>query len=128
MAEAGLGAVVIGATASLRYFTGMSWHPSERSTGAIVHAAGGVDYICPGFERDKVSQIVGIPGDIHTWEEDESPWRLIAGLAKGRVALDDQVALFVYLGLRQVLGEERLGDAGPLINRLRRCKSPGEIA
>jgi Xaa-Pro dipeptidase len=128
MAEARVDAVLIGPTASLRYFTGMSWHPSERFTGAIVHANGGVDYVCPGFERDKVGQIIGIPGDIATWEEDESPYRLIADRAKGRIAVDDQVALFVYLGLRAAMGEDRLADAGPLINRLRRSKSASEIA
>src|SRR5690242_14353991 len=86
MDEAGLDAVLIGPTSSLKYFTGMSWHPSERFTGAIVHARGEVDYICPGFERDKVGQIIGIPGDIYTWEEEESPYRLIADRVKGRIA------------------------------------------
>jgi Xaa-Pro dipeptidase len=128
MTAEGIGAALIGPTASLRYFTGMSWHPSERFTGAMVHAHGGVDYICPGFERDKVGQIIGIPGDIHTWEEEESPYALIGKVAKGKIAVDDQVALFVYLGLRRTLGDERLADAGPLINRLRRCKSASEIA
>jgi Xaa-Pro dipeptidase len=128
MDEAGVEAVLIGPTTSLRYFLGMAWHPSERFTGAIVHAKGTVDYICPGFERDKVGQIIRISGDIYTWQEDESPYALIADRVKGRVAIDDQVALFVYLGLRRALGDERLADAGPLINRLRRCKSSNEIA
>lgn len=128
MDQAGVEAVLIGPTTSLKYFTGMSWHPSERFTGAVVHARGGIDYICPGFERDKVGQIIGIPGDIYTWEEEESPYRLIADRVKGRLAVDDQVALFVYLGLRRAFGDERLADAGPLINRLRRCKSASEIA
>jgi len=126
MDEARLDAVLIGPTASLRYFTGMSWHASERFTGAIVHAKGGVDYICPGFERDKVGQIVGVPGDIYTWEEEESPYKLIADRVSGRLAVDDQVQLFVYLGLRRMFDE--VIDAGPLINRLRRCKAESEIA
>ena len=128
MDEAGLAAVLIGPTASLRYFTGMSWHPSERFTGALLHVSGAIDYICPGFERDKVAQIVGVPGTIHTWEEEESPYRLIATrLAAGaRLGLDDQVATFVHLGLARTL--RAVADAGPLINRLRRLKSPSEIA
>ena len=126
----GLAAVLIGPTASLRYFTGMSWHPSERFTGALIHAAGGIDYICPGFEREKVSQIVGLPGDIHTWEEEESPYALIAARLKSgaRIGLDDQVPHFTYLGLARALTPERVADAGPMINALRRCKSPAEIA
>jgi Xaa-Pro dipeptidase len=48
--------------------------------------------------------------------------------ASDRLAIDDQVALFVYLGLRRAFGDARLADAGPLIHRLRRCKSASEIA
>lgn len=130
MGEASLSAVVLGATASLRYFTGVDWHPSERFTGAVVHAAGSLDYICPGFEREKVSGVIGVPGEICTWEEEENPYRLIGSRLKpgARAGLDDQVALFVYLGLCRTLGQERVADAGPLINRLRRAKSPAEIA
>ncbi len=130
MDEAGLSAIVLGPTASLRYFTGVVWHPSERFTGAIVHGAGGLDYICPGFEREKVAGIIGVPGDIHTWEEEEDPFRLIAARVTpgARIGLDDQVALFFHLGLCRAVGQERVVDAGPLINRLRRTKSPAEIA
>ena len=130
MDAAKLAAVLIGPTASLRYFTGMSWHPSERFTGTLIHASGGIDYICPGFEREKVSQIVGLPGDIHTWEEEESPYALIASRLKSgaRIGLDDQVQHFVYLGLAGTLGAGRIANAGPAINTLRRCKSAAEIA
>lgn len=129
MQTAGVSAVLIGPTASLRYFTAVAWHPSERFTGALIHQDGKVEYITPGFEREKVQGVVGIPGEIFTWEEDENPYRLIADrLPRGRLAVDDQVALFTYLGLRRALPEERLADAGPLINRLRRQKSPAEIA
>ena len=129
MDEAGVAATLLGATSSLRYFTGVAWHPSERFLGAIVYAEGGVDYIAPGFELEKVQQLISSPGDILTWEEEESPYRLIAGRAgAGKLAIDDQVALFTYRGLRREIADERLADAGPLINRLRRCKSPAEIA
>ncbi len=129
MQQANLSAVLIGPTTSLRYFTGMSWHPSERFTGALIHANGKIEYITPGFEREKVAGIIGLPGEICTWEEDESPYRLIADrLPRGTLAVDDNVALFTYLGLRHALPEERLADAGPLINRLRRQKSPAELA
>jgi Xaa-Pro dipeptidase len=130
MDESGIGAVLIGPTASLRYFTGMSWHPSERFTGALIHASGRVEYITPGFERDKVAQIIGIEGDIHTWEEDESPFSLIAARLgnKARMAVDESVALFTWLGLRGAIDDARLTGGGALINRLRRRKSKAELA
>ena len=130
MDEQGIGAVLIGPTASLRYFTGMSWHPSERFTGALIHATGRVEYVTPGFERDKVAQIIGIEGDIHTWEEDESPYRLIADRLgnKARMAVDESVALFTWFGLRGAIDDARLQGGGALINRLRRRKSKAELA
>ncbi|HWD27985.1 MAG TPA: Xaa-Pro peptidase family protein [Rhizomicrobium sp.] len=130
MDAAGLAAVVIGSTKSLVYFTGLSWHPSERFTGAIVHVSGALEYVTPGFEREKVAGSIAVPGDILTWEEEESPFDLIASRMKpgAKIALDDQVALFVYLGLARTMGAERIADGAPLINALRRCKSPAEIA
>src|SRR5262245_36434177 len=65
-AEAGYSSVLLGPTTSLRYFTGVAWHPSERFTGAIVHAAGGLDYVCPRFELEKVSGLVTLPGEMFT--------------------------------------------------------------
>jgi Xaa-Pro dipeptidase len=128
MEETGIGAVVIGATTSLRYFTGINWHPSERFTGVVVTPKA-LTYVCPGFERDKVQSLVTIPGDILVWQEHENPYAVIAdATGGGTVALDNQMPIFTYLGLRQALGDERLMDGGPLINRLRRIKAPEEIA
>jgi Xaa-Pro dipeptidase len=128
MEKDGLAAVLLGPTTSLRYFTGISWHPSERFTGALVHADGRLEYICPRFERDKVGGLITLPGEVLTWEEDESPAKLIAGRAAGQIGLDDQMALFFYRALARAADTARLADAGPRINRLRRCKSSAEIA
>jgi Xaa-Pro dipeptidase len=130
MEASGIGAVLIGPTASLRYFTGVAWHPSERFTGALIHADGRVDYVTPGFERDKVSAVIGVEGDIHTWEEDESPYRVVAGRLgnTARMAVDESVALFTWLGLKGAIDEARLSGAGALINALRRRKSASELA
>jgi Xaa-Pro dipeptidase len=129
MAEGGIDAVLLGSTSSLRYFTGVAWSPSERLTGAIVHGDR-IDYVCPRFELEKVSGLIDIPGEILTWEEEQDPFFLIADRLGGRarLALDDQLPLFMYRRLRSRLDEAQLLDAGPLINRLRRIKSAAEIA
>ena len=129
MDEVGVAVVLLGATASLRYFTGMSWHPSERFCGALVYADR-LEYVAPRFELDKVAQIIGVPGEIITWEEDGNPYRLIADRvgARGKIALDDQIALFMYRRLRGEMEDARIADAGPLINRLRRRKTASELA
>lgn len=130
----GHAALLLGSTTSLRYFTGLDWHPSERLTGALIHADGRVEYVCPRFELDKVGALTAadgaVPGDILTWEEEASPYALIAGRlpAGGRLAVDELVATFVWLGLARALGQDRLVDGGPLTVALRRIKSPAEIA
>ncbi len=130
MDEAGVGAVLIGPTASLRYFTGVNWHPSERFTGALIRADGTVEYITPGFERDKVAAVIGVEGEIFTWQEEESPYRLIADRLgnKARMAVDESVALFTWLGLRGALDDTRLQGGGAIISRLRRRKTAAELA
>lgn len=130
MEAAGVGTVLLGSTSSLRYFTGVDWYASERLVGALVHAAGGLDYITPRFELEKVEGLISLPGDILTWEEDESPWRLVADRIgrTGRMAVDERMALAMYRSLRAEIDDARLADAAPLIHPLRSRKSPAEIA
>lgn len=128
MERARVAGVLFGSTTSLRYFTGVDWHPSERFCGALISPAR-IDYIAPRFELEKVSGLVTLPGDIATWEEHESPYRLISALAPaGVIGLDPDLPLFMYRGLRREIDDARLGDAGPLIGALRARKSPAEIA
>lgn len=130
----GLAAMLLGATNSLRYYTGLDWYPSERLTGALVHADGRVQYVCPRFELDKIAGVTGnahsVAGEILTWEEEESPYALVAGAvtSDGHIAVDDQAATFVWLGLLRAMGSERLVDGGPIIVAQRGLKSAAEIA
>lgn len=130
----GTAALLLGPTASLRYYTGLDWHPSERLTGALIHADGRVEYVCPRFELDKVAGLTeasnAIAGDILTWEEEESPYALAAGRLPegGLLAVDDQAATFIWLGLSRALGADRVIDGAPLILAQRSLKSSAEIA
>jgi Xaa-Pro dipeptidase len=128
MDRARIGAVLLGSTTSLRYFTGVAWHPSERFCGAVITRAR-IDYIAPGFERKKVSGLISVPGELFTWEEDENPYKLIADrIGASTVAVDPDLPLFMYWRLRTETDDARLGDAAPLISPLRARKSPAEIA
>ena len=128
MAKSGVGAVLLGSTSSLRYFTGVVWRPSERFLGALI-APDAIEYIAPAFERTKVESLLTLPGELLTWEEDESPYRLIADRAAGKsIALDGDLPLFMYCALRREIADERLLDAAALIAPLRARKSPAEIA
>ncbi len=128
MERAEVSHVLLGSTSSLRYFTGVDWHPSERLCGALVSSTR-IDYIAPRFELEKVAGLVTLKGDIATWEEHESPWRLVADLAPaGVLALDPDLPLFMYRALRREIDDARLGDAVPLVGPLRARKSAAEIA
>lgn len=130
MEGAGVETVLLGSTSSLRYFTGLDWYASERLVGALVHASGGLDYITPQFELEKVEGLISLPGEILSWEEDESPWRLVSDRIgpAGRMAVDERMALAMYRSLRGEIDDARLADAAPLIHPLRSRKSPAEIA
>lgn len=128
MEKTGAGAVLLGSTTSLRYFTGIVWHPSERFLGALI-TADRIEYIGPGFERTKVESLISVAGELSTWEEEESPYSLIADRAAGEtVAIDGDLPLFMYRALRREIADERLTDAVPLIAPLRARKSAAEIA
>lgn len=129
MEQAGIGATLIGSTESLRYFTGLVWHSSERLLGAVI-TADEIRYVVPGFEQSRVESLPHLPGDICVWQEEESSAALVASLVPtdAILAVDEAVPLFVYNALRSVFGAARLADAAPLIRPLRARKSPQEIA
>ncbi|CDZ70563.1 Putative dipeptidase PepE [Neorhizobium galegae bv. orientalis] len=126
--EKGLGGILLGASESLRYFTGLVWHQSERLLGALVTPKS-VTYIVPGFEQSRVESLSHLPGEIVVWQEDEASAALVAALLPSnvKVALDDALPLFVYHQLAAVFGTERLVDGGRLIRDLRLRKSKAEI-
>ncbi|MFN7011988.1 MAG: M24 family metallopeptidase [Allorhizobium sp.] len=127
--EQRVSAVLLGSTESLRYYTGLVWHQSERLLGAVVTATG-LHYIVPGFEQSRVESLPHLPGDIHVWQEEEDSAALVASLVEpgGVLALDDALPLFVYHALVRRFGAERLIDGGPMIRSQRLLKSEAEIA
>lgn len=127
--EQQVGAVLLGSTESLRYYTGLVWHQSERLLGAVVTATG-LHYIVPGFEQSRVESLPHLPGEIHVWQEEGDSAALAASLveAGGVLALDDALPLFVYHALVRRFGAERLIDGGPMIRSQRLLKSEAEIA
>lgn len=129
MAEAGVDGVLLGSTESLRYFTGLVWHQSERLVGAVIlHDR--LVYVVPGFEQSRVETLPRLEGEIAVWQEDEDSADLVASLLPhgAKLALDDELPLFVYHALARALGTKRLVDGTRLLRDLRLCKSQSEIA
>ncbi len=94
MREQSLDAMMLTGGTSLRYYTNMRWGISERLFALLLPVDGSPFVIAPAFEEERAREqidtgpLAGLGTDIMTWEEDESPYALLAdGLrARGRVA------------------------------------------
>jgi len=134
MREQGIGAILLEPGTSMQYFTGVSWWPSERPFVAVLPAQGELAFVCPGFEEARARQLIKFTDDVRVWQEDESPYRVIAtvladrGLSTGRVGVEERVRFFVMDGLRQVAPALELTSADGVTAGCRMFKSPAEIA
>lgn len=134
MAVNDIGAIVVEPGASLVYFTGVRWWRSERLTAAIIPVVGAPVIVTPFFERPSVAESLGIDADIRTWNEDESPIKLVGdilierGFAKDRIGIDETVRFFAADGLAHALPKASLVPAAPVVRGVRMRKTPAEIA
>ncbi|WPC04355.1 Xaa-Pro peptidase family protein [Pseudomonas benzenivorans] len=134
-----IAAIYLNAGSNLQYFTGVRWHPSERMVGAILPARGALEYIAPAFEEGTVRDFREVDGHINTWQEHESPYRLLLdtlrrmgvsprGEQAPRVGLCASLAFFMFDAIRQLAGGYEFIDAGEVSGHCRRRKSAAEIA
>jgi Xaa-Pro dipeptidase len=134
MATRGVGALLLDTGSSLDYFTGIEWHSSERTTAAIIPGRGEVIIVTPAFEEPSVRETLAIPGDVRTWNEDESPFlRIVQGLRdrgvrSGRVAAEPTMRFFILDGVKNASGSYEIVSGDPLIRACRMIKSPAELA
>ena len=132
LAAAGLDAMVVNAGASLRYFAGVPWAPSERLVALLVRASGAPVLVCPQFELGSVEAALGILAHVHTWEEHERPHDVLAHALREtgarRVALDPQMPFCQVEALRRAAPGVELVDAAPVIDACRMHKSQAELA
>ena len=95
LAEAGLDAMVVGPGSSLAYFTGAEWGLSERFLGMVLGRTGDPVWVAPAFEKDRALEQIRVGTDVRAWQEDESPYALVAraladrGAATGRVGIEE---------------------------------------
>ena len=134
MTEQGIAAVVIEPTSSMYYFTGVRWWPSERTFAVVIPAAGELAWVCPAFEEARARELIRFGTDVRVWQEDESPFALIAGIlqdrgaAGGKIGLEEQVRFFVTDGLRTAAPGAQLVAATPVTAGCRMIKSAAELA
>jgi len=132
--ESGLDAIVVGPGSSLRYFTGTEWGLSERFLGFVLRREGDPVWVVPGFERDRAHEQIQIGTDVRTWEEDESPYALVAaalkegGAATGRVGIEETMPFAFSDGIAQAAPALRVTSATGVTAGCRMVKDAHEVA
>jgi Xaa-Pro dipeptidase len=130
----GLSAIIVEPGSSLIYFTGIEWHRSERTTAALIPVRGRPIVVTPFFEEPSVRETLAIDAEVRVWQEDESPFALLAqalrdrGLATGTVGVEETVRFFIADGLAHAPPQIRIASAAPVVRGCRMVKSPAEIA
>jgi Xaa-Pro dipeptidase len=134
MADNGIAAIFLEGGSSMFYFTGVHWGNSERTFGVVIPARGEMAWVTPAFEEARARELIKDSHDVRVWQEDESPYRLIAqilrdrGAATGKIGMEERVRFFIYDGVRQQLPNATFVSATPVTAGCRMIKSPAEIA
>src|SRR5690242_2547581 len=134
MQQNGIGSVIVESGSSLDYLTGVQWHRSERLTAAVIPAQGDPIIVTPFFESPSIAEMLAIPAEIRTWNEDEDPLKLVAdflrqrGVAGVPVAFEETDRYFIADRLAQQLPGMKAENANAVVRALRLIKSPAELA
>jgi Xaa-Pro dipeptidase len=134
MQQNGIGAVIVESGSSLDYLTGVQWHRSERLTAAVIPAQGDPIIVTPFFESPSIAEMLAVPAEIRTWNEDEDPLKLVADFLKERgvtgapVAFEETDRYFIADRLSAQLPGMKSVNANPVVRALRLIKSPAELA
>lgn len=134
MRALGIGAVLVESGPSLDYFTGIQWWRSERLTAVVIPAEGEAVVVTPFFERPSIQEMLLIPAEIRTWNEDEEPLKLVADFLKERgvaarpVAFEETNRFFIEDRLKQQLPRLEVVNGNPVVRALRMIKSSAELA
>jgi Xaa-Pro aminopeptidase len=132
--EQGLGALLVGPSADLRYLVGYHALPLERLTMLVVPAEGEPVLVVPELEAPRAvdsgaTEIVPLV----PWSETEDAIALVAGhlascgVSRGRLAVQDRLWSAFTLALQAALPEASWVAGSEVMRRLRMVKSPDEV-
>lgn len=121
MKEFGLEAIVLEPGPAMLYLTGVRWGKSERTFAVVLPAKGAPVWVLPGFEEMRARELIRPGDEIHVWQEDESPFALIAqalrnrGVTSGRIGIDEAARFFVFDGVRKQAPKLEYTNAAPAL-------------
>jgi Xaa-Pro dipeptidase len=134
MAERKISALFLEGGSSMFYFTGVRWGLSERPFVCVIPAKGEAAWVCPAFEEERARELVAKNAEVRVWQEDESPYRQIAGILKdrgaatGRVGVEERLRFFVFSGVRKESPGTDFVDGEVITAGCRMIKGATELA
>ncbi|WP_395624078.1 M24 family metallopeptidase [Sphingomonas daechungensis] len=134
MQKNGIGSVLVEAGPSLDYFTGIQWWRSERLTAVVIPAQGEPIVVTPFFEGPSIREMLVVPAEVRTWQEDEEPLKLVAdslkerGVANAPIGFEETNRYFIMNRLQRQLPEAKIVSANPVVRQVRMIKTPAELA
>ena len=132
MAEQGVDVLLVGAGASLLYFTGLDWWPSERLVAALIPREGKPILVAPAFEQGSLEAGLAVEADYRAWEEDESPSVLVAEALRecgaGKLAIDPALPFVFVDRIRRAAPSAAVVEASAIVDACRSRKSAAELA
>ncbi len=134
MQQNGIGAMLVESGPSLDYYTGIQWWRSERLTAVLIPADGDPIIVTPFFERPSIAEMLQVPAEIRTWNEDENPLKLVADFLRERRVADQPVAFeetnrfWIEDRLKWRLPRIPVINANAVVRAQRMIKSPAELA
>src|SRR5262245_3719557 len=132
-------AVILSGGTSLVYFTNIRWSGGERLFACVIPAKGEPFFVCPAFEEDRAREqialgpLAGERTDIRTWNEDESPYALVAqglkdrGLATGTVGVDETMKFVWVDGIAAAAPRLKVLSSTPITAGCRMIKDDHEL-
>ncbi len=133
MVENGIDAMLLEGGTSMFYYTGVRWGNSERTFAVVIPARGELAWVTPAFEEARARELIKFGKDIRAWQENESPYRVIAGILRdrgvaGKVGIEERLRFFIHDGVRQEAPSLQFVSATPVTAGCRMMKSAAEIA
>ena len=138
MREEKLDAILIAGGSSLAYFSGVRWGNSERLLLMVLPSKGEPYFVSPAFEEDRAREQIlsglGEKQQVFAWEEDASPYELVAsslkerGIATGRIGIEETVKFVFADGIAKAAPRATVSSATRVTAGCRAVKSPAELA
>ncbi|HEX7140542.1 MAG TPA: Xaa-Pro peptidase family protein [Vicinamibacterales bacterium] len=137
MGEQKIDAIILTGGTSLNYFTGIRWGSSERLFAVVIPKVGNPYIVTPAFEEDRTrEQLVSGPmahTDVATWQEDESPFALVAqglkdrGIAAGRIGVEETTRFVFSDSMGGAAPALKIVSASPVTAGCRMIKEAHEV-